>query len=161
MNQKKAVAIMIALFGLSTISNSRRRSCAAAIVRVVDSIPVMIATGVNGTEAGTDNVCEPEDLSSTFPHVIHAEDNCLRRYRALGSIRPDLDMLFVTDSPCEFCFQKVIEAGIKTVYYARSYRIQDHLPLAEKYGITFIEVDLQLVRFGLIEAQQRIDRVIC
>jgi len=161
MNEKKAVAIMAALFGLATISNSRRRSCAAAVVRLVEGVPVMIATGVNGTAPGTENACEPEDLTSTYPHVIHAEDNCLRRYTALGNIRPDLDMLFVTDSPCAACFDKIIASNIRQVYYARSYRIQDHLPLAERHGLVFVEVDLQQVRMNLIEAHQRIDKVIC
>ena len=161
MNQAKAVAIMAALFSLATISNSRRRSCAAAVVRLVEGIPVMIATGVNGTERGACNVCEPEDLSSTYAHVIHAEDNCLRRYNALPIIKSDSDMLFVTDSPCAACFDKIIASNIRQVYYARSYRIQDHLPLAEQHGLTFVEVDLQQVRMSLIEAYQRIDRVIC
>lgn len=160
MNQEKAVAIMASLFALATVSRSRRRSCAASVVRLVEGIPVMIATGVNGTVPGTDNACEPEDLSSTFQHVIHAEDNCLRRYAATCEPQ-SLDMLFVTDSPCPACFQLILNTGIRRVYYARGYRIQDHLPLADAYGLEFIQVDLQQVRMSLIEAHRRIDHVIC
>ncbi|AQT28517.1 putative cytidine deaminase [Erwinia phage vB_EamM_Yoloswag] len=160
MTETKAIAIMASLFGLATISHSRRRSCAAAVVRLVEGVPVMIATGVNGTAPGTENACEPEDLSSTFSHVIHAEDNCLRRYASTCTSQ-DGDMLFVTDSPCPACFQLVLNTGIRRVYYARGYRIQDHLPLADEHGLEFVQVDLQQVRMALVEAHQRIDRVIC
>lgn len=157
---KKLVTVMASMFTLASQSNSRRRSCAAAVVRMIDGIPVIIATGINGTPRGTDNTCEPDTLEYTYPHVVHAEDNCLRHYNQLGNKQPG-DMLVVTDSPCFNCFNLLVESGIRDIVYARSYRIVDHMENAERHGITFHEIPVEDVLETIQESISRIHNVIC
>jgi len=76
----------------------------------------VIATGYNGTLPGAANVCEDINFN-TIETVIHAEDNLLR-FCGNNSIATDGCDLYVTLMPCNNCARKIINAGIKNVYYS-------------------------------------------
>ncbi len=152
---KQMLPFMASLFILAHASNSKRRACAAGIVRWKNGIPTLTATGVNGTESGTSNVCENEDLSMTLPHVVHAEINAIK-----NSYLPTTPkaILICTDSPCEACMESVAAANIRHIVYCRSYRITDHM---RSSGIQFHPIDEDAVKDFIIDSAQRMQEVIC
>ena len=70
--------------------------------------------------------------------TIHAEDNALRHLpaglRTRNNLVTELD-LYVTDSPCADCFEKIKEhGGVDRIFFGTPYRINDHL-VDERIGI--------------------------
>lgn len=116
------LAFLSIAYMIAGLSKAKRRACGAVLVRKINGIPVIVSSGVNGTAPGTDNACETEDLTMSYPHVIHAEVNCINKV-----VVEQGDILYCTDSPCEFCLKALEEAGVGGVYFARGYRLTDHL----------------------------------
>lgn len=143
--------IMASLFTLASASKSKRRSCACAFVKWRHGIPTIVSSGVNGTPVGTSNECEPQDLSMTYRHVVHAEIN------AMASAQMPLfksNVLVCTDSPCPDCLAAIKEkTQIQHVVFARRYRVDNHLT-----GLNFYELDMDLV---VAQMQEGIDRITC
>lgn len=86
----------------------------------------IISIGYNGVPEGA-----PHCTGVTCPgwggcrETIHAEDNALR-YLPEGTTGI-LD-LYVTDSPCSNCYDKIIADGrIRRIFFGTPYRITDHL----------------------------------
>lgn len=80
----------------------------------------IIATGFNGTPAGTCNDCEDSN-GNTKSSVIHAEANAILSCAKHG-ISSEGTIMFCTTSPCEVCAVSIIQSGIKTVVYKNEYR---------------------------------------
>ena len=125
-------------FMLANISKSRRRACAALIVRRETNIaPVIISSGVNGTPVGKENLCEDNLCELSSPEVIHAEVNAFRNM----NIEEDrkLDTMYITDSPCPDCLNFLrLNTDIRKIVFSRSYRITDHL--VEEREFTLIHI---------------------
>ena len=51
--------------------------------------------------------------------------------------------LYVTSSPCIECSKLIIQAGIKRVVYADSYRLSDGIDLLERAGIDLVSVEIK------------------
>jgi deoxycytidylate deaminase len=132
-------------FVLATLSKALRRKTGALVVELRDSVPYIIGSGCNGTQAGADNKCESDDLSMTLPSVIHAEINALRDLPHKKGFR----ILYCTDSPCEHCLAEIvnIDNGIDLVVYGRKYRIEDHLINSKVPCIHFERTDAILARY--------------
>ena len=92
----------------------------------------IVSIGYNGAPSGA-----PHCLGNSCPgkhhchETIHAEDNALRHLPPIlhqeTEDSPLLD-LYVTDSPCEACFQKIIDhGGVRRIFFGTPYRINDHL----------------------------------
>ena len=79
----------------------------------------IIAFGYNGTPSGFDNVCETNGVTKL--EVLHAESNAIAKC-ARSTQSAEGSTLYVTTSPCIECAKLIIQAGIKEVYYAESYR---------------------------------------
>ena len=87
----------------------------------------VVSMGYNGVGSG-----EPHCAGNRCPGrvggctlTIHAEDNALQRLPE--GIEGDLD-LYVTDSPCAHCFEKIVaDHRIRRVFFRTPYRITDHL----------------------------------
>lgn len=114
-----------------------RRQVGALIVKD----KMIISDGYNGTPSGFPNVCEGEDGLS-FPYVLHAEANAITKIARSGN-NSDGATLYVTDSPCIECAKLIIQAGIKRVVYARSYRLTDGIDLLRKAGVDVEQIDLE------------------
>ena len=98
----------------------------------------IIAHGYNGTPAKLSNRCEDKN-GTTFPWVIHAEENALLFAAKIGLSVKD-STLYVTHSPCTHCAAALIQAGVKTVIYETHHVSRtkgDGLTLLQKAGIAF------------------------
>jgi len=129
MKEKFAIAHMRAAYVYADLSYCERRKVGCVIVKD-DSI---IAIGYNGTPSGEENVCE-DCNGDTKPETIHAEDNALRKLTK----RPesaDGGVMFVTTAPCKGCASRVVDAGIKKVYYVELYRNANGVDYLKKHHV--------------------------
>lgn len=101
----------------------------------------IVATGWNGTPAGSDNCCEEfkvgDDMQMhtvTKPNVIHSEANIIY-FCAKHGIKTDGTTLYITLSPCATCALAIIQAGIKKVYYHELYRDDTGVKILKETGI--------------------------
>lgn len=117
-------------------SYCKRRKVGAILVKD----KMIISDGYNGTPSGFENVCEDED-NVTKPYVLHAEANAITKV-ARSNNSSEGATLYVTSSPCIECAKLIIQAGIRKVVYADSYRLSDGIELLRRADIELISVDL-------------------
>lgn len=117
-------------------SYCRRRKVGALLVKE----KMIISDGYNGTPSGFENVCEDE-LGVTKPYVLHAEANAITKV-ARSNNSSEGATLYVTSSPCIECAKLIIQAGIKRVVYADSYRLSDGVELLQRAGVELVAVEL-------------------
>ena len=117
-------------------SYCKRRKVGAILVKD----KMIISDGYNGTPSGFENVCEDED-NVTKPYVLHAEANAITKV-ARSNNSSEGATLYVTSSPCIECAKLIIQAGIRKVVYADSYRLSDGVGLIRRVDIELIWVDL-------------------
>ena len=117
-------------------SYCKRRQVGAILVKD----KMIISDGYNGTPSGFENVCEDEN-NVTKPYVLHAEANAITKV-ARSNNSSEGATLYVTSSPCIECAKLIIQAGIKRVVYADSYRLSEGVELLMRAGIELVSVDL-------------------
>ncbi|HCB88306.1 MAG TPA: CMP deaminase [Porphyromonadaceae bacterium] len=117
-------------------SYCKRRKVGAILVKD----KMIISDGYNGTPSGFENVCEDED-NVTKPYVLHAEANAITKV-ARSNNSSEGATLYVTSSPCIECAKLIIQAGIRKVVYADSYRLSDGIELLRRADIELISIDL-------------------
>ena len=127
----------------SRLSSAKRLQVGAIVVKD-DRI---ISIGYNGMPSGWDNDCEniiqhSDDTTSlkTKPEVLHAESNAIAKL-ARSSESGDGATLFVTHQPCMECAKLIYQSGIKEVYYAHPYRLNDGLDFLQKSKINVTKVE--------------------
>ena len=116
-------------------SYCKRRQVGALVVKN----KAIISDGYNGTPSGFENVCE-DGSNVTYPYVLHAEANAITKIARSGN-NSDGATLYVTDSPCIECAKLIIQAGIKKVVYARSYRLTDGIDLLREAGVEVRKIE--------------------
>lgn len=117
-------------------SYCKRRKVGALLVKD----KMIISDGYNGTPSGFENVCE-DDNDITKPYVLHAEANAITKV-ARSNNSSDGATLYVTSSPCIECAKLIIQAGIRRVIFAESYRLSDGIDLLRRAGIELVSVDI-------------------
>ena len=117
-------------------SYCKRRKVGALLVKD----KMIISDGYNGTPAGFENVCEDEN-NITKPYVLHAEANAITKV-ARSNNSSEGATLYVTSAPCIECAKLIIQAGIKRVVYADSYRLSDGIDLLKRANIEVVAIDL-------------------
>ncbi len=80
--------------------------------------------GYNGTLSNRDNSCEVDN--ETHDGVIHAEANALDKMQREG-ISSMGATIYITHSPCKPCLLRMINSGVKAVYYINEYRVMEHI----------------------------------
>ena len=115
-------------------SYCQRRKVGALVVKN----KMIISDGYNGTPSGFENVCEDEN-NVTKPYVLHAEANAITKL-ARSSNNSDGSTLYVTAAPCMECSKLIIQAGIRRVVYAESYRLEDGINLLRRAGIEVVHL---------------------
>lgn len=106
-------------------------------VIAVDNRPV--SWGYNGTPPGAEhcagNMCPGKDGCHL---TIHAEDNALRFVpQSVQLLHKDM---YVTDSPCLDCAQKILKARVYRLFFATPYRDTAPLELLHINGIEVYQV---------------------
>lgn len=120
---------------LALRSTCKRLSVGATIVK--DNR--IIAGGYNGSVAGEvhciDEGCLIEDGHCI--RTIHAEMNALLQCAKQG-VSTEGATIYVTHFPCLNCTKSIIQAGIKTIYYAQDYHNHDYaIKLLKQSGIEY------------------------
>ncbi|MFT8870981.1 MAG: ComE operon protein 2 [Sporolactobacillus sp.] len=133
---------------LASRSTCRRLVVGATIVRDKR----IIAGGYNGSISGgehcIDHGCYMKDGHCV--RTIHAEMNAILQCAKFGE-QTDHAEIYVTHYPCLQCCKAIIQAGIRSVYYACDYHNDDYA--AELYhmaGVTVKKVPLER-RFALCD----------
>lgn len=97
----------------------------------------VVATGYNGAPAGTPScvelgTCLRSNYKSgeklDYCRAVHAEQNALMQAAKFG-ISVSGGEIYCTTLPCLTCVKLIINAGIKTIYYAEDY----NSPLTKEY----------------------------
>ena len=83
----------------------------------------IIAGGYNGSITGGDHCIDKGCyvIDNHCVRTIHAEINALLQCAKFGVPTADAE-IYVTHFPCPQCCKSIIQAGIKTVYYAEDYK---------------------------------------
>lgn len=118
-------------------SYCNRRKVGALLVKD----KMIISDGYNGTPSGFENVCEDEH-DITKPYVLHAEANAITKVARSNNSSEDAT-LYVTSSPCIECAKLIIQAGIRRVVYADSYRLSDGVDLLKQVDIELVEINIE------------------
>ncbi|AQX53683.1 ComE operon protein 2 [Priestia flexa] len=125
---------------LALRSTCERLAVGATIVRDKR----IIAGGYNGSISGGVH-CADEGCYVIDNHcvrTIHAEVNALLQCAKFGVKTEDAEV-YVTHFPCLNCCKALIQAGIKTVYYANDYKNHPYaIELFEQSGVRFEKVEL-------------------
>ena len=107
----------------------------------------IISIGYNGPPAGTHNCDEewpevgcPRDARGSCSLALHAEENAIL-YAVKNGANLEGSTLYTTLSPCLPCARLIFSAGIKHVYFMKSYAQYKGLPSDE--GVDFLN------RFGV------------
>ncbi len=67
--------------------------------------------------------------------ALHAEENAILGLAGVAKTGKGELVLYTTTFPCNLCANKIIAAGIKTVYYAEPYTMRESKELLEKCGV--------------------------
>ncbi len=101
----------------------------------------MIAGGYNGSVSGSDH-CIDKGCYMIDGHcvrTVHAEMNAILQCAKFG-VQTEGAEIYVTHYPCLQCCKSIIQAGIKTVYYATDYR--NHPYATELFKDANVNVEL-------------------
>jgi len=122
---------------VATRSTCERKFVGAVIVRD----KMILSTGYNGSIRGLPH-CEEAGHEMENGHCIrtvHAEANAIVQAARNGVAIENAD-IYVTASPCYYCFKLIANAGIKRVYYKDFYRDEHILKHAKEAGIELIQL---------------------
>lgn len=90
----------------------------------------IVSIGYNGAPSGAPHCSGNNCPGRQFcKETIHAEENALLHVPHGITVTLDTRFdLYVTDSPCQNCFDMVVDAGVvKRIFFGTPYRITDHL----------------------------------
>jgi dCMP deaminase len=90
----------------------------------------IVSVGYNGVPAG-----EEHCRGNSCPGVNHCHETIHAELNAIAHLPGNIDIdpkrkldLYVTDSPCAVCFEKIVMwGGIGRIFFGTPYRITDHL----------------------------------
>ena len=122
---------------------AKRSHCVKAQVGAVLAKDTrIISIGYNGPPAGTHNCDEefpdhgcPRDSKGSCSLALHAEENAIL-YAVKNGANLEGATLYTTLSPCLPCARLIFSAGIKQVYFDKSYA--QYKGLASDEGVDFL-----------------------
>ncbi|AMR33885.1 cytidine deaminase [Mucilaginibacter sp. PAMC 26640] len=122
---------------------AKRSHCVKAQVGAVLAKDTrIISIGYNGPPSGTHNCDEefpehgcPRDSKGSCSLALHAEENAIL-YAVKNGANLEGATLYTTLSPCLPCARLIFSAGIKQVYFDKSYAAYKGLPSDE--GVDFL-----------------------
>ena len=129
-------------------STCNRAKVGAVIVRDRN----ILATGYNGAPKGMphclDVGCEVYQVitpdGTTEDHcfrTIHAEINAITQ-AAKNGVAIEGASIYITASPCIHCLKTLVNVGMKTIYYAKPYKLHTIASMLETTHIELVHVDV-------------------
>jgi len=119
-------------FSLEALSKCEQRGVAAIIVD--SDMTQVYSIGINGgPKGGLNCLCSLGDKYS----CVHAEANAIAKDTAYA----DSKILICTLSPCVTCASLIVNAGIKTVIYADTWKNTDGLSILIRAGLKVIKYE--------------------
>ncbi len=92
------------------------------------------------SDASSTSRARPTAKSSrTAIRTIHAEINAISQAARNGAAIRDAD-IYVTHTPCIQCLKVLINTGVRTVYYARPYKLHTVAEMLKGATIKLVEV---------------------
>lgn len=127
---------------LATDLANRSHCVKAQVGAVLAKDTRIISIGYNGPPAGTHNCDEeypehgcPRDSKGSCSLALHAEENAIL-YAVKNGANLEGATLYTTLSPCLPCARLIFSAGIKQVYFDKSYA--QYKGLASDEGVDFL-----------------------
>ena len=117
------------------LSHCSRKKVGAIIVKD----QMIISDGYNGTPAGFDNCCDNE-VGETHWYVLHAEANAILKV-AKSTNNCKGATLYLTLSPCKDCSKLILQAGIKRVVFANTYKDCSGIDFLKEANIELTQLD--------------------
>ena len=132
---------------------AERSTCSRArIGAVVVKERNIIATGYNGSPSGMPHCLDAGCLiyrtitpdgtvEENCFRTIHAEVNAIAQAARNGT-SIDGASIYITASPCIHCLKVIVNVGMKTIYYAKPYKIHTIQEMLDSSGTELIQVEL-------------------
>ena len=130
---------------------AERSTCLRAKVgAVITRDRSILATGYNGAPSGMPHcldvgclVYESQtpagDIEENCFRTIHAEMNAIAQAARNGTSIEGADF-YVTHSPCIHCFKVLVNTGIRTIRFAKPYKLETVEELRRNSGVELIHV---------------------
>lgn len=136
-------------FSVSVRSKDARTQHGAVIVNDKNKV---IGLGYNGAIAGIDDRFIPIHPPEKYVYFIHAEINALLNCVKLSD---EKCRIYITGQPCNDCFQKLIQAGIKEFIIAKrqgtqleneeTFKIFNKIKKLTKVKVKYININLDWI----------------
>ena len=123
---------------VATRSTCDRKHVGAVIVRD----KTILSTGYNGSIKGLPH-CDDAGHEMVDGHCIrttHAEANAIVQ-AAKNGVKINESEIYVTASPCYYCFKLIANAGIKIILYQELYRDDRIINRAKEVGIKLVGLE--------------------
>ena len=108
----------------------------------------ILSTGWNGFPRGVDDLeSRYKDRDTKYKLVVHAEQNAILNAARHG-IKLEGSILYVSFHPCHVCAARIIQCGIKEVYYKFNREIEKRWK--ESFNIAdiiFIEANIKVLGY--------------
>lgn len=137
---------------LALRSTCTRLAVGATIVREKR----IIAGGYNGSISGDEHCIEQGCyvIDNHCVRTVHAEVNALLQCAKYGTSTNGAD-LYVTHFPCLQCTKSIIQAGIKNVFYAKSYKNSPYaLELFEKANVNVVHISFDEAKIDFLKDEK-------
>jgi len=141
---------------MAKLASTRSTCLAFPVGAVIVKDKQILATGYNGSPSGsehctTQGFCYPGliscDTSKTLPsRAVHAETNAIAQASKHGMPTAGAE-IYVTLEPCLNCLKLIISAGIKDVYYEKSFYDKES-------NLNKIEIRDLFIKEGLVNLHQ-------
>lgn len=134
---------------ISQRATCKRAHIGAVIVRENN----ILATGYNGAPSGLPHCTDDNCIIYTSTHpdgtieencmnTIHAEMNAIIQAAKHGISIKD-SVIYITASPCINCLKALLNAGIKTIYYDKPYKIENISTILQQSGTELIQIQVE------------------
>ena len=127
-------------FQVATRSTCDRNHVGAVLVRE----KMILSTGYNGSIRGLDHCDDVGHLmeNGSCIRTVHAEANAIAQAARNGVNCSDSE-LYVTTSPCWNCFKLVANAGVKKIYFSKSYKDTKTIDFARLAKIEMKQISVE------------------
>jgi len=122
---------------VATRSTCPRKSVGAVIIKDRS----ILSTGYNGSIKGLPHCTEVGCMvvNDHCIRTVHAEANAIIQAAKHG-VNINNSSIYVTASPCFYCFKLIVNAGIKKIYYLEFYRDEMIIEIAKKLNIELVDL---------------------